>query len=323
MSDFLFQSQPSSSTSASSYSASNEIHNLGLTATVAANALTIALKTSGGSNPTSGDPTIIGFRNSTLATGQFAQSTVSAAVSLVISSGSTLGQVSATLEPIYVFAIESGSGVVLAAGTQPQSSDGELLTTTAEGGAGAADTRTTLYSTAAQTAKPGRLIGVIYSSQTTAGTWAAAVTSIQLQPVPIPLKYILSASCGDSSTSSSTYSDVTNLSVSFRTTGRPVGLRLIPDNSDSYIGVTATNVSTPIGFATFLRDAVTIAESRYEARAASSATDDPVVIVGVGAQSTVDFPPPGTYTYKVQFKATAGTMNISNAKLLAFELGCG
>src|SRR5688572_8522731 len=73
---------------------SYELANLTLTATVSSNALTVALKTQAGSDPSETSPVRIGFRSSTLATGTYSQSTATSARSVVVSSGSTLGHAS-------------------------------------------------------------------------------------------------------------------------------------------------------------------------------------------------------------------------------------
>jgi len=54
-----------------------------------------------------------------------------------------------------------------------------LITTTAEGGAGGADSSTVIYSTTARTNVAYRVLGIIRSTQATAGTWATAPSLIQ------------------------------------------------------------------------------------------------------------------------------------------------
>ena len=79
--------------------------------------------------------------------------------------------VSATYRPrraIYVYAIDNAGTVELAV-SSTLLDQGSLQTTTAEGGAGAADSRFVLYSTTARSNVPIRLIGRIKSSQATAG----------------------------------------------------------------------------------------------------------------------------------------------------------
>lgn len=160
---------------------SSEATNYTLTATVGSSALTIALKDNAGSDPSG--TTCFGFRNATIATGTYAQQCSSAATSLVISSGSTLGQTSAVAEYIYVYAIYSGSAVVLGASTSPQFGINSVASGVAEGGAGAADTRTVLYTAATQTSKAVQLIGRLQVTEATAGTWATAPADIKLLPL--------------------------------------------------------------------------------------------------------------------------------------------
>lgn len=160
---------------------SYEVNNLGLAASVAANALTIALKTKGGSDPSGGSPVKIGFRNATAATGQYAQRSVTGALSLVVSSGSTLGTTSGNDAYLYVYAIDNAGTPELAV-SGVLYDEGSIVTTTAEGGAGAADSLNTIYSTTARTGVPLRLIGRLKVNQVTAGTWASAPSEVSLVP---------------------------------------------------------------------------------------------------------------------------------------------
>jgi hypothetical protein len=54
-----------------------------------------------------------------------------------------------------------------------------LISTTAEGGAGAADSNNVIYSNVARTSVAYRVVGYVESTQTTAGTWAAAPSTVQ------------------------------------------------------------------------------------------------------------------------------------------------
>lgn len=153
--------------------------NCTLTASVGSNALTIALKTKAGNDPSVADPVRLSFRNATAATGDYATIYATAATSIVVSSGSTLGHVSAEPMYFYVYALNNSGTIELAVSTK-LFDDGSVQTTTAEGGAGAADSATTLYSTTARTSKAIRLLARLSSTQTTAGTWAAVPTEISL-----------------------------------------------------------------------------------------------------------------------------------------------
>jgi hypothetical protein len=141
-----------------------------ISASVAANALTI-----------SASALSLDFRSTTLGSG--AVTTVSGTPSnLVISSGSTLGTINATQSRIAVLAINNAGTIELAAvniaGGNNLDETG-VISTTAEGGAGGADSASTIYSTTARSNVAYRVIGYVESTQATAGTWATAPSTIQ------------------------------------------------------------------------------------------------------------------------------------------------
>lgn len=164
------------------------LENLTITASVAASALTLAIKTKAGTDPSITDPVRIAFRNATLGTGDYTVLTLSAALSFTVSSGSTLGTASAVAHRLYVGIANDGgtlrlflynpliSATLDLAGIQ----DDLLYSSTAEGGAGAADTAQVLYSGTAFTTKAVRLLGYVESTQATAGTWATTPSKIHL-----------------------------------------------------------------------------------------------------------------------------------------------
>lgn len=142
-----------------------------ITATVAANALTVTL-----------NPTTLDFRSATLSSGTVTSRSVTSAISVTVSSGSTLGTVSGTQSRIVVLAIDNAGTVELAvvniAGSNDLTETG-VISTTAEGGAGAADSASTIYSNVARSNVTYRVVGYVESTQTTAGTWAAAPSTVQ------------------------------------------------------------------------------------------------------------------------------------------------
>lgn len=168
-------------TAATAPDSSQELTNLALACSVAASALTIALKGKDGNDPSVSNIVKVGFRNATSATGTYSQRTVTAALSVVISSGSTLGNTSAVNEYLYVYLIDNAGTIAIAVSTT-KFDDGSIQSSTAEGGAGGADTRTVLYSTSALTNKAVRLIARLKSNQTVAGTWGTAISEISLIP---------------------------------------------------------------------------------------------------------------------------------------------
>lgn len=161
--------------------AENTVENLTMATAVGASALTISVKTQAGANASATDLIYVGMRDATLTSGLFTRRSISAALSLVISSGSTLGQVSGQPSVIWVYLLDNAGTLELAASHSKYSED-TVVSTTAEGGAGAADSPTVIYSTTARSNVPIRLIGYILNTQATAGTWASAGTQLQLLP---------------------------------------------------------------------------------------------------------------------------------------------
>ena len=164
------------------------LQNVSLAVSLSGNAATIALKDASGADPSASSAAVIGFRNATLTTGTASQVSVTAATSTVISSGSTGGTTSAVPSRIWIGAILNAGAVELAwfnalSGTNiAPINEGGLITTTAEGGAGAADSAQVWYSTTARSNVPVTIIGYFDSTQATAGTWATSVTSIVVNP---------------------------------------------------------------------------------------------------------------------------------------------
>jgi hypothetical protein len=141
-----------------------------------ANAVTFALRTVAGAVPSAADPVVVVFPNGA---GGCTVRTITAAVSLTISAGSTLGVLSTSSQTrlAIVFCDNAGT-VVLGAGNFPLAPIFDTSTnTTAEGGAGAADSSEILYSTAALTGvyiQP--FAYATYGTIATPGNWTAAPT---------------------------------------------------------------------------------------------------------------------------------------------------
>lgn len=141
-----------------------------ISASVGSNALTI-----------SASALSLDFRSATLGSGAVTRVSGTPA-NLVISSGSTLGTSNGVQSRIAVLALNNAGTLELAAvnvaGGVDLTETG-LISTTAEGGAGAADSASVVYSTTARTSLAYRVIGYIESTQATAGTWATAPSTIQ------------------------------------------------------------------------------------------------------------------------------------------------
>lgn len=193
---------------------------------VGSSALTIALKTAAGADASSALPLSIAFRSATLSSGAINVRTLSAALSVVISSGSTLGAASGVARPLYVYAIDNAGTVELGVSASYFGMD-FVGSSTAEGGAGAADAVGVIYSTTARSSVAMKLIAVLTDSQATAGTYAAVPTAVKYPSAaaPAPTSTAFHAKDAASTTTSAeaaTYAtEVVDLGNNFNpTTGR-------------------------------------------------------------------------------------------------------
>lgn len=139
-------------------------------------------------------------------------------------------------------------------------------------------------------------------------------------------KYKLSSSSSTFTTTSTSFVDVTNLSLSFKTTGRPVIVGLVADGSSgasqSYIGGSATAVTTAGVRLKILRDAVVVAEVEQQVAAALNAAPYLWTYSPPSSLWGIDVPSAGTYTYKVQALVinSSITGSVIRSKLAIYEL---
>lgn len=202
----------------------------GLSASVSSNALTISCSA-----------ITLDFRSTTLGSGSVTTVTGDPD-DLVISSGSTLGTANGVQSEIAILAINNSGTIVLAAvnlaGGVDLSERG-LISTTAEGGAGGADSATTIYSTSSVSNKAYRVLGTVVSTQATAGTWATSPSLVQ-------------GAGGNALTSMSsigygqTWQDVTGsrtFSTNYtNTTARPILVQIYRNVSDATASLTVDGV---------------------------------------------------------------------------------
>lgn len=181
-SNLTFSGGTLSASSSSAPQAPADLENVGLATSVGSSAMTIALKQLDGStNCASGSGAcLITFRSSTATSGALNQRSVTGALSVVISSGSTMGHISAAQQWFCVYALDNAGTVELAVSSNCDLDERVVQTTTAEGGAGAADSFTGFYSTTARSNVPIRFLGVIDVTEATAGTWASNATTVSV-----------------------------------------------------------------------------------------------------------------------------------------------
>ncbi len=149
------------------------------------------------------------------------------------------------------------------------------------------------------------------SSVAAASIQSGAVTQVKMGA----LGQQLSTSTGTFQSGSASFVDVTNATVTITTTGRPVMLLLIPENSTNTTFIGAQGTSSSDSDFRFLRDGV----SEYSFSLTNSSAS---IVTPVGAIQTVDPVAAGTYVYKLQCRtnASGGNTIVRRAKLLAYEL---
>lgn len=123
-----------------------------------------------------------------------------------------------------------------------------------------------------------------------------------------------SASSGAFATTSGSYVDVTNLSVSLTVSGlRPVELKILPDNSGSSTGVQSS--SNALAGIRFTRNGSGFGEIEFRGTGPTNLT------VPITAFHGEDSPSAGTHTYKVQaVNFGGGTTSVLFGKLVAREV---
>ena len=276
-----------------------------ITATVATNILTLGL-----------NPCALDFRSSTASSGATTTRNVTAAISMTVSNGSTLGTSSGALSRFAVLAIDNAGTVELAvvnANTYKILDERVLISTTAEGGTGTADSGTVIYSTTARTSVPFRIVGYVESTQATAGAYASSPSNIAGAGGSISagtVIQVVSTTKNDIFSSSSTsFTDITGLSVSITPTSLSSKILVLVSSNYGTGGGSqlltinlvrgATNIATPNN--TGLTDSGTAV--------AYQTTSDQVANYSI---NFLDSPATtSATTYKVQAKVTGNTFYVN------------
>jgi len=131
----------------------------------------------------------------------------------------------------------------------------------------------------------------------------------------------ISSSSGTFTTTSSSYVDVTNLSVTITTTGRPVVLAFVADgSSDCIIGMRNSSSAVATG-ALKIKDASGDISS-YVLSSGISASSSTTMGWPCSMIHHIFVPSAGSHTYTVQAKITSGStsVRVENTKLVAYEL---
>lgn len=161
--------------------ASGAIRNLTLAASVGSSALTMALKTRAGADPSATDAATVAMRSSTASAGTFTERQLTAATALTVPSGATLGHASGIAGWLYWYLIDNAGALELAVSSTFLGEAGICSTTAIGAGSTSA---TAIYSASSRSNVAFRLIARTRDTQTTAGTWAAVPSLVELWPFP-------------------------------------------------------------------------------------------------------------------------------------------
>lgn len=283
--------------------------NLGITASVGASALTVSVTGADGNSASATNPVYIPFRSATAATGTPVWRALTAALSLTISSGSTLGTSNSVPFRIWLVVFDDASTLRLGAiqritgGSAPTAiafvGDNILASSTAEGGAGAADSAGIFYTGTAVTSKPYRIIGYVdYASGLgTVGTWASGPSTIQLFGPGVPRPGdILQRARGEATTAT--------ITTSTAFVDSTLSVAMTPTMTPNMVHVTA---SGPLGWtnalgvsvATLTRDSTDLARNVILYATTGTELLSPMAMIALDAPGSVS-----SLTYKVRIRTT-------------------
>ena len=174
------------------------LQNVGLSVTVGSSAITIALKQQDGStDPSTGTAKCnIAFASATATSGATVMRSVTSALSMTVSNGSSLGFASTSAtQRVWVGAIDNSGTVELCCWNSLNGTllslkrwtDGEIVTTTAEGGSGGADLAWTIYSSTARTSKALRVLGYFEIQAAASYAWTNSPTVVRVMQPGMPM----------------------------------------------------------------------------------------------------------------------------------------
>lgn len=274
-------------------------------------AFTIALKTRDGGDPAEADEAIVGFRSSTATSGSYTLLRRDSALSMTVSSGSTLGFSNSEFGYFYV-------GIADADGTEGNMQlvvsrtaydETNVYSTTAEGGAGAADSATVIYSTSALTSRPIRWLCEVQITPTTAGTHTTSDISAIRQIVGDVRKQsaVTSAFASGGTTTSATYASFSN-AATITFTARKSGRYCISATGGMSVNAAA---SASIEVVATAGSPTVIVNQEVPLSSAGASSAVPF------RAFTIDRLTAGTaYTYELKGKTSAGTLSYTSVAAL-------
>jgi hypothetical protein len=154
-----------------------------------------------------------------------------------------------------------------------------------------------------------------------AGTSLTFATQIQQANLPT-INKVLSSSSSSYTSTSTTLVAVTGLSASITTSGRPVAVTLVPDNTTAAFLQTTSDGPTALFSIQINRDSGSIYLAQFQNQAASTGG---IIVAQMlpGAVFVLDTPSAGAHTYQVFVAtglSTGSAVSVNNCKLQLYEL---
>jgi hypothetical protein len=284
-----------------------------LTASVAGNALTIAIKTLAGVDPSSSDPVFFLIRD---ASAGYVVTEQTAALSITVPSTATLGTVNNQANRIWAGVFNNAGTAVL--GVYNSLSGTNILpwdeTSTANGTAIAAGSNSAQvwFTNGTVTGKAFRVLGYVESTQAVAGTWASSPTKVQLlgpgakRPGEV-VQTVSNFVAGQASTASASFVALAgeNISVTPSSAANVIRVESVGTLSISAVGAATIQLSRGTTANTGLFGCT-------NTNSPGSALFAPASVLGYDTPNTTS-----AQTYAVQGKTTTGTLTYGGGTIIA------
>lgn len=162
----------------------DEMQNIGITQSLAGNALTVTITGHNGSDLSASNPAVIGFRSATVTSGVVIKRRLYNNLTMTVASGATLGHSSGFNQYVWIYLIDDNGVLDIGVSGVSVFQDGTANASTLN--SGSATSGSVLYSSITHSgAKGTRIAGRLLSNQATAGTWTTAIGEVTVKPTPV------------------------------------------------------------------------------------------------------------------------------------------
>ena len=167
----------------------------------------------------------------------------------------------------------------------------------------------------------------IGSAMTSTGANAIAAARTRATGTTVAAGGVAISSQIDFSTTSASFTSVTNATVTITTSGRPVRIFLQPDLTSSgtgdagYLSVLGDSTANSTGWFQVMRDGVSKGVFLLDTSGHAATSEDPNMYVPPGCVDMLDVVAAGTYTYTLRIRIDSGdTIAVGRCNLVAYEI---